>query len=64
MQQSFSEFGVSARIVRALAERDITTPFPIQGVLQMPFAGGTSSQGPDPVRQDDRFMIPSSSVSS
>jgi superfamily II DNA/RNA helicase len=30
MQQSFSEFGVSARIVRALAERDITTPFPIQ----------------------------------
>jgi superfamily II DNA/RNA helicase len=30
MQQSFSELGVSARIVRALAERDITTPFPIQ----------------------------------
>jgi superfamily II DNA/RNA helicase len=30
MQQSFSTLGVPARIVRALAERDITTPFPIQ----------------------------------
>ena len=30
MQQSFSDLGVSARIVRGLAERDITTPFPIQ----------------------------------
>jgi superfamily II DNA/RNA helicase len=30
MQQSFSSLGVCARIVRALAERDITTPFPIQ----------------------------------
>ncbi len=30
MQQSFSDLGVRARIVRALAERDITTPFPIQ----------------------------------
>ena len=30
MQQSFSNLGVPARIVRALAERDITTPFPIQ----------------------------------
>jgi ATP-dependent RNA helicase RhlE len=30
MQQSFSELGVSARIVRALAERDINAPFPIQ----------------------------------
>jgi ATP-dependent RNA helicase RhlE len=28
--QQFSELGVCARIVRALAERDITTPFPIQ----------------------------------
>jgi superfamily II DNA/RNA helicase len=28
--QSFSELGVPARIVRALAERDIHTPFPIQ----------------------------------
>ena len=28
--QSFSQLGVSARIVCALAERDITTPFPIQ----------------------------------
>jgi superfamily II DNA/RNA helicase len=31
--QSFSELGVSARIVRALAERDITTPFPIQAAV-------------------------------
>jgi superfamily II DNA/RNA helicase len=30
MQQSFSELGVSARIVRVLAERDIREPFPIQ----------------------------------
>jgi ATP-dependent RNA helicase RhlE len=30
MQQSFSDLGVRPRIVRALAERDITTPFPIQ----------------------------------
>src|SRR5688500_18277962 len=30
MQQSFSTLGVPARIVRALAERDITAPFPIQ----------------------------------
>jgi superfamily II DNA/RNA helicase len=30
MHQSFSELGVSARILRALAERDITQPFPIQ----------------------------------
>ena len=30
MQQSFSGLGVPARIVRTLAERDITTPFPIQ----------------------------------
>ena len=28
--QQFSDLGVPARIVRALAERDITTPFPIQ----------------------------------
>ena len=30
MQQSFSDLGVSARIVRALAERKIHEPFPIQ----------------------------------
>ena len=30
MQQSFSSLGVPARIVAALAERDIHTPFPIQ----------------------------------
>jgi superfamily II DNA/RNA helicase len=30
MHQSFSELGVSARILRALAERDVTQPFPIQ----------------------------------
>jgi superfamily II DNA/RNA helicase len=30
MQQSFSDLGVSARIVRALAERTIHEPFPIQ----------------------------------
>ena len=30
MQQSFSELGVCARIVRKLAERDIHEPFPIQ----------------------------------
>jgi superfamily II DNA/RNA helicase len=30
MQQSFSSLGVPARIVRALAERNIHTPFPIQ----------------------------------
>jgi superfamily II DNA/RNA helicase len=38
--QSFSELGVPARIVRALAERDIHTPFPIQeGVLRDALAG-------------------------
>ena len=38
--QQFSDFGVSARIVRALAERDITTPFPIQAkVLKDALAG-------------------------
>jgi ATP-dependent RNA helicase RhlE len=40
MQHSFSELGVPARIVRALAERDITTPFPIQAkVLREALAG-------------------------
>ena len=40
MQQSFSELGVPARIVRALAERDIHTPFPIQErVLRDALAG-------------------------
>jgi ATP-dependent RNA helicase RhlE len=38
--QSFSQLGVSARIVRSLAERDITTPFPIQArVLSDALAG-------------------------
>ena len=38
--QSFSQLGVSARIVRTLAERDITTPFPIQSrVLPDALAG-------------------------
>jgi superfamily II DNA/RNA helicase len=40
MQQSFSQLGVSARIVRTLAERDITSPFPIQAkVLRDALAG-------------------------
>jgi ATP-dependent RNA helicase RhlE len=40
MQQSFSSFGVSARIVSALAERDVHTPFPIQErVLRDALAG-------------------------
>ena len=40
MQQSFSSLGVPARIVRALAERDIHTPFPIQErVLRDALAG-------------------------
>jgi ATP-dependent RNA helicase RhlE len=40
MQQSFSSLGVSARVVRALAERDIHTPFPIQErVLRDALAG-------------------------
>jgi len=40
MQQTFSELGVSARIVRSLAERDITSPFPIQAkVLRDALAG-------------------------
>ncbi len=40
MQQSFSDLGVSARIARALAERDIHTPFPIQErVLRDALAG-------------------------
>jgi superfamily II DNA/RNA helicase len=40
MQQSFSEFGVSTRIVGLLAERDINTPFPIQAhVLRDALAG-------------------------
>jgi superfamily II DNA/RNA helicase len=38
--QSFSELGVSARIVRTLAERDIHTPFTIQvGVIPHALAG-------------------------
>jgi superfamily II DNA/RNA helicase len=38
--QSFSDLGVSARIVRTLAERDIHKPFPIQvGVLAHALAG-------------------------
>src|SRR5688500_8340587 len=38
--QQFSELGVSARIVRALAKRDIHTPFPIQEhVLRDALAG-------------------------
>ena len=40
MQQSFSELGVSTRIVDILAERDINTPFPIQAhVLRDALAG-------------------------
>jgi ATP-dependent RNA helicase RhlE len=40
MQQSFSELGVSTRIVDVLAERDISTPFPIQAhVLRDALAG-------------------------
>ena len=40
MQQSFSDLGVPARITRALAERDIHIPFPIQErVLRDALAG-------------------------
>jgi superfamily II DNA/RNA helicase len=40
MQQSFTELGVSSRIVRNLAERDIHEPFPIQArVLRDALAG-------------------------
>jgi superfamily II DNA/RNA helicase len=40
MQQSFADLGVSARIVRLLAERGIHTPFPVQaGVLRDANAG-------------------------
>jgi superfamily II DNA/RNA helicase len=40
MHQTFTELGVSPRIVRALAARDITTPFPIQAhVLEDALAG-------------------------
>ena len=40
MHQSFSDLGVPARIVRALAERNIRTPFPIQTrVLRDALAG-------------------------
>jgi ATP-dependent RNA helicase RhlE len=40
MQQSFSDLGVPTRITRALAERDIHTPFPIQEqVLRDALAG-------------------------
>ena len=40
MQQSFSSLGVPARIVGALAERDIHTPFPIhERVLRDALAG-------------------------
>ena len=40
MQQSFSDLGVPTRITRALAERDIHTPFPIQEqVLRHALAG-------------------------
>jgi len=40
MQQSFTDLGVSARIVRNLAERDIHEPFPIQArVLRDALAG-------------------------
>ncbi|MGH3029120.1 MAG: DEAD/DEAH box helicase, partial [Gaiellaceae bacterium] len=40
MQHSFTELGVSSRIVRNLAERDIHEPFPIQArVLRDALAG-------------------------
>jgi superfamily II DNA/RNA helicase len=40
MQQSFSDLGVCARIVRGLADRDILEPFPIQArVLRDALAG-------------------------
>ena len=40
MQQSFSDLGVSSRIVRTLSERNITEPFPIQArVLTVALAG-------------------------
>jgi len=38
--QSFSDLGVSARIVRALAARDITAPFPIQEHVLRDALGG------------------------
>src|SRR2546422_2323507 len=33
MSQSFPDLGVSAPVVKALAARGITTPFPIQGLI-------------------------------
>ena len=40
MQQSFTDLGVPVRIMRALAERDIHIPFPIQEhVLRDALAG-------------------------
>jgi ATP-dependent RNA helicase RhlE len=38
--QSFSQLGVRARIVRALAERDISEPFPIQAQVLGPALAG------------------------
>ncbi len=40
MQQSFSDLGVSARIVRTLSERDIHAPFPIQERVLRDALGG------------------------
>jgi ATP-dependent RNA helicase RhlE len=60
MQQSFSELGVSARIVRDLAERDIHEPFPIQArVLRDSLAGrDILAQAPTGSGKTLSFAIP------
>ena len=60
MQQSFSELGVSTRIVGLLAERDINTPFPIQAhVLRDALAGrDILAKAPTGSGKTLRFAIP------
>ena len=65
MQQSFSSLGVPARIVDALAERDIHTPFPIQErVLRDALAGrDVLAKAPTGSGKTLSFAIPSSNGS-
>ena len=60
MQQSFSDLGVSARSERALAERGIHTPFPIQvGVLpRCARRPRRPREGADRLGQDARLRDP------
>src|SRR3972149_5129155 len=60
MHQSFSQLGVSARITRTLAERDIHEPFPVQArVLPDALAGrDVLAKSPTGSGKTLRFAIP------